>query len=262
MGLSINGGYTASTAYRYISQANIGLSRTISRLSSGLRINSSADDASGLAVREFLRADIVTARQGGRNINDAISMVQTADGAAGVISDNLVRMKQLAVQASGGTYSDQQRNILQQEFSELAGQISQITDTTSFNGINLYQAGQTIEIALGDGQTIGIDTENIALGAADLTADPQAAQDVVDTAISQLSAYRGNLGASANRLESALSVLGVHAESLLAAESRISDADVAKEAAAMTANLIAISAAMAVQAQSNTISQVVLMLLG
>ncbi len=239
-----------------------GLSTTVKRLSSGLRINSAIDDAAGLAVRELIRADIATARQGSANVRDGISMVQTADGAASAISDTLVRMKQLTVQASNGTYSAQQKGVMQQEFSELAAEITRITETTSFNGINLFADGQTVNIALGDGETISFDTQNISLGSTDLTVDPAAAQAIVNTAIAQVSSYRGRLGAKMNRLGSAATVIDTKAENLLAAESRVSDMDVAREVTSLASTQVQVQAATAAQAHANTIMKLVGMLLG
>jgi flagellin len=260
--LSIKNNLMAAQAASNAATVYGGLSTTIKRLSSGLRINSAIDDAAGLAVRELIRADIATARQGSANVRDGISMVQTADGAASAISDTLVRMKQLAVQAGNGTYSTQQKGIMQQEFSELAAEITRITENTSFNGINLFADGQTVDIALGDGETISIDTQNISFGSADLTVDPAAAQTMVNTAISQVSSHRGRLGAKMNRLGSAAAVIDTKAENLLAAESRVSDMDVAREVTSLASNQVLVRAATAAQAHANTIMNVVVMLLG
>jgi len=238
------------------------LSTSLKRLSSGLRINSAVDDAAGLAVRELLRADIATARQGSSNVRNGISMVQTADGAASSISDNLIRMKQLATQASTSTYSAQQKGIMQHQFNELAAEITRITETTSFNGTNLYADGQTVDIALGDGEKISIDTQNISIDAVDLTTNPQAALTTVDNAIKQVSSYRGSLGGKANRLESAAAVIDIKAENLLAAQSRISDVDVAGELTSLTSRQVLVKAATAAQAHSNTILKLAQILLG
>ncbi|MHC4721940.1 MAG: flagellin [Planctomycetota bacterium] len=260
--LSIKNNLMAAQAASNAATVYGGLSTTIKRLSSGLRINSAIDDAAGLAVRELIRADIATARQGSANVRDGISMVQTADGAASAISDTLVRMKQLAVQAGNGTYSAQQKGIMQQEFSELAAEITRITENTSFNGINLFADGQTVDIALGDGDTISIDTQNISLGSADLTVDPAAAQAMVNTAISQVSSHRGRLGAKMNRLGSAATVIDTKAENLLAAESRVSDMDVARGVTSLASTQVQVQAATAAQAHANIIMNIVGILLG
>ena len=231
-------------------------------MASGLRINNAGDDASGLAVGELLRADIATVRQSSRNVQDGISMLQTAEGSAGQVSNILARMKQLATQASNGTYSDQQKNIMQQEFQELSEEVARIVNSTTFNGTQLHQAGQTINIAVGDGETISINTESMTVGSADLVNDAAGAAVTVNTAINQVSSYRGSLGAGMSRLTGTASVLDIKAENLLAAESRISDADTASSVASMTAGKIMLNAAVASQAQAKTISQVITMLLG
>lgn len=238
------------------------LNLSIKRLSSGLRIQSAGDDAAGLAVRELLRSDIASARQGSRNVSDAISMVQTADGAAQTIGSNLIRMKELAAQASGGTLSEQQRSIVQSEFDQLAAENSRIAETADFNGIKLFDNAETISISLGNGKTLNFQTQSVSEISADLMSGNPAAMQTVDDAITQLSALRGGLGAMANRLDQASQVIDIGLENLLAAESRISDADLAVEAAAMTATQVQAQAVVASQAQANLLSEVVLSLVG
>ncbi|MBN1126994.1 MAG: hypothetical protein JXA82_18475 [Sedimentisphaerales bacterium] len=238
------------------------LGNNVRRLSSGLQINSAADDAAGLAVREIMRADLATIRQSSQNVQDGVSMVQTAEGAGSIVNKMLVRMKELGTQAMNGTLSDQQKSIIQQEFNQLSDEITSIGQNTKFNGINLFQDGQTIEIATGDGQSIGIETQALPLISGDLVNDPETAVSAVDATINQVSSMRGNLGASINRLESTGEVLNIQAENIVAAESRISDVDVAREVADLTRNQVVAQSAMAAQAHADTVSQVVLMLLG
>ncbi len=237
-----------------ITQAFNKLGSSVSKLASGMRINSASDDAAGMTVREMLRADLATSKQASRNIGDGVSMVQTAEGAASAISENLTHMKQLAAQASNGTLSDQQKNIIQQEFDQLAEQNSQIAATTEFNGINLFTDSQTIDIALGDGDAISFDTQDIAAIDADLVNDPNAALAAVDTAINEVSQMRGDLGATAKRMESAGDVMSVKTENIMAAESRISDVDVATETTRLTANKIIAQSAIAVQVHANAMA--------
>lgn len=236
-----------------VSQIQEDLLQSVSRLSSGLVLNSAKDDAAAIAVRDQLRSEIAVARQSSRNVNDAISMVQTADGAAGLISNNLVRMKQLAMQASSGVYSDQQISIMQNEFNQLAELNTQITETTSFNSIGLLQQdGPPIAISVGGGEIISIARPgDISVGPVDLIGDPQAALAAIDNALGNLTSYRADIGTAANRLESTASVLDSKVENLLASESRISDVDVAQEAATLTASQIRLKAALAVQSHSN-----------
>jgi flagellin len=227
--------------------------QSVSRLSSGLILNTAKDDAAAMVIRDLLRADIATAQQSRRNINDAVSMIQTADGAAGAISDNLVRMNQLAMQASSGIYSDQQVTIMQDEFNQLAELNTQITQNTTFNDIQLLeQSGPPLTISIGEGQFIDIARPgNIDVGPVDLLGDPQAAMAAIGSAFSNLSSYRSNIGATANMLESTGSVLDTRVENLLASESRISDVDVAREITTLTANEVLLKTAIAVQSHSN-----------
>ena len=236
-----------------VSQIQEDLFQSVSRLSSGLVLNSAKDDAAAMAIRDQFRGEIAVAQQSSRNINDAVSMIQTADGAAGLISDNLVRMKQLAMQASSGVYSDQQISIMQNEFNQLAELNTQITETTSFNSIELLeQDGSPIAIALGGGEMISIARPgDISVAPVDLISDPQAALAAIDNTLANLTAYRADIGTAANRLESTASVLDLKVENLLASESRISDVDIAQEAASLTANQVRLKAALAVQSHSN-----------
>jgi flagellin len=136
-GLFINHNLMAATVARNLQSSYGSLSTSTERLSSGLRINSAADDAAGLAFREIMRAEISSLNQGVRNANDAISMIQTADGALGVIDEKLIRMKELAMQASTGTYSSDQRLIIDSEYQAMASEITRIANSTDFNGIHL-----------------------------------------------------------------------------------------------------------------------------
>ena len=237
------------------------LNTSIQRLSSGLRVQSAGDNAAGLAVRELLRADIATTRQGSRNISDGISMLQTADGAAQAVSDNLIRMKELSVQASNGTLTPDQREMIQNEFEQLIAEIARIGQTTDYNGVKLFEDGQTVAISLGNGNTVNIQTEAIAEVTADLVNGAPEAMEAVDDAINQLAALRGGFGASMSQLESANQVLDQQTENILAAESRISDVDVAQEIVNMAAAEVQAKAAIASQAQANLLNEVVLSLI-
>ncbi|MBA4357995.1 MAG: flagellin, partial [Desulfovibrio sp.] len=137
MSLTINHNMMAMNTARNLSTAYTALATSTRRLSSGLRVNSAADDAAGLAVREIMRAEIKSLQQGIRNANDAITMIQTADGALGVIDEKLIRMKELAMQASTGTYSSDQRLIIDSEYQAMASEITRIANSTDFNGIHL-----------------------------------------------------------------------------------------------------------------------------
>ena len=135
--LSINNNLMANNAARNVAAHFAGLSKSVRRLSSGLRIGRAADDAAGLSIRELMRTEITALKQGVRNANDAISMIQTADGALGIIDEKLIRMKELSMQAATGTYTSDQRMIINQEFKAMAAEINRIANSTDFNGIKL-----------------------------------------------------------------------------------------------------------------------------
>lgn len=148
--LIINHNAMAATTARTLNAQYGQLATATQRLSSGLRVNSAADDAAGLAIRELQRADIATLRQGARNANDAVSLIQTADGALQIIDEKLIRMKELAEQAATGTYDSTQRLMIDSEFQAMAAEINRIADATDFNGIHLLN-GNLSGIHNGDG---------------------------------------------------------------------------------------------------------------
>ena len=137
MALTINTNTMAGNTARTLGSHYNNLSKSVQRLSSGLRVNSAADDAAGLAIRELMRSDVTTLNQGVRNANDAISLIQTADGALGVIDEKLIRMKELAEQAATGTYNSTQRLIIDSEYQAMASEITRIANATDFNGVKL-----------------------------------------------------------------------------------------------------------------------------
>lgn len=156
--LAIKNNIMASNAARHLGTAYDSLSKSVERLSSGLRINSAKDDAAGLAVRELVRADVAVLDQGSRNAQDGISMLQTMEGAMAVIDENLIRMKELAEQASTGSYSADQRQIMNSEFAEMADEIERIASSTTFNDINMLNSPTgDVAIHVGTDDTINVD---------------------------------------------------------------------------------------------------------
>ena len=394
MALAIKNNLMADGAARHLGTSYEALARSVQRLSSGLRINSSKDDAAGLAVRELVRADMAVLRQGSRNAADAISMLQAAEGAMSVMDDLLVRMKELAEQAATDSYSDTQRTIMNQEFQQLSSELTRIAQTTGFNetfllnsastynfhvgstttidlvaeqmtaaglglgttgsvqyvvnevgtpnanltgyitgddGANgngtfalqfgteaamsvtfsdgtLYSMNQVAQVINAESQTessynaasitydsgtnlysLKISAEVNGVAAADFTGTDQigmlaasftetagaagaavsidtkanavTALTTLTTAISTKDSYRAKLGYLMNRLEAAVSVLDIQGENLLAAESRISDVDVATETAALTRNQVLAQAGISMLAQANSMPQMALNLL-
>lgn len=261
----------AENAARHLGRSYDALARSVERLSSGLRINSAKDDAAGLAVRELMRADIAVIQQGSRNAQDAISMLQTMEGALGSIDDILIRMKELAEQAATGSYSIQQRNIMNNEFQQMIEEIDRIADTTNFNSINLLNdASATSRIHFGvdsyitisavDVQppALGIDASSASIATATAA---ETALGLVEGAIQLKDSARASFGYMMNRLESTNDVLNIQAENLMAAESRISDVDVATEMAALTRNQVLAQAGVSMLGQANSMPQMALTLL-
>ncbi len=240
-----------------ISGAYATLNTLFGGLSSGQRINSAADDAAGLVLGEQLHGYGVESIQALRNLSDGVSMIQTADGAASVIGENLIRMKELSIQSAGGILSEKQQQLIQQEFDQLAAENARIAETTEFNGIKLFADGQSIQLSIGFGNMLAIQTQAIAAVSGDLSDNTLSATEGVDQALSQLAALRGGLGASMNEMELANQTLEIQIENLMAAESRIVDVDVAQETANLTAVKILAEAAMATQAQANLSGELV-----
>ena len=269
--LAIKNNIMAANAARHLGISYDNLAQSVERLSSGLRINSAKDDAAGLAVRELMRADTAVLQQGARNALDGISMVQTMEGAMGTIDEALIRMKQLAEQAATGSYSVAQRTIMDNEFDEMAAEINRIAGATEFNGNTLLNsASASISIQFGAATTdkvdvTGCDVTSSALGLSsasiDTVANAQSALATISAAITTNVAARARFGYKMNRLESTISVINNQAENLIAAESRISDVDVATEMAAMTRNQVLAQAGVAMLMQANTVPQMALSLL-
>jgi flagellin len=269
--LAIKNNLMAVNAARQLGVSYDALARSVERLSSGLRINTAKDDAAGLAVRELMRADIAVLQQGVRNAQDGISMVQAVEGAMQTIDDALVRMKQLAMQAATGSYSDAQRTIMDNEFDEMAAEINRIAGAVTFNGNYLLNsAGASIDIQVGTGATdqitvSGVDVTTSALGLSGVSiataASAQSALASMDSAISSKDADRATFGYKMNRMESTVAVLNTQVENMMAAESRISDVDVATEMSAMVRNQVLAQAGVAMLAQANTMPQMALTLL-
>jgi flagellin len=276
----------AMNAARSLSFTYGRLATSVQRLASGLRVNSAQDDAAGLAVREMMRTDIRVLNQGVRNANDAISLIQTADGAFSVIDEKLTRMKELAEQAATGTYTTAQRLIMDSEYQAMASEITRIAMATDFNGVKLLDgslsgSANQMKIHFGTGNSSAEDyyyirignTTASALGVGNSAAvgpgftistqsAAQEALEAIDSAIMNKDNIRANLGGIANRLANTISNLSIQAENLQSAESRISDVDVATEMTEFTRNQILVQAGVAMLAQANTLPQLALKLMG
>lgn len=275
MSMFINTNVAAINAHRNLGFNNTQMSKSMEKLSSGFRINRAADDAAGLAVSEKMRYQINGYNQAMRNAQDGISLLQTGEGALTEVHAMLQRLNVLATQAANGTLDDQDRLQLQKEVSQLLLEIDNIASTTKFNNIGLLNGGSssisfqvgfekntTIEINLGSGIStakLGIADINIASGNG---VGAQNAIALIQSAIRTVSALRADFGAVQNRLEHTINNLGVNAENLSASESRIRNADMAKEITDFTRNQILVQAGTAMLAQANAVPQNVLRLLG
>ena len=277
MALTINTNLMAATAANNLAATYSALSQSINRLSSGMRINNAADDAAGLAVRELIRSDVAVLNQGIRNANDAISMLQVMDGAAQVIDEKLIRLKELAEQAATGTYNSTQRQVMNFEFQSMMDEINRIAQATNFNGIKLLNtsaASANVKIHFGAGNSSAedyyyINSQNLTASGLGLTAasilqqeSAQAALGIITSAIVNKDVARAHFGAMMNRLENTATNLTIQVENLSAAESQISDVDVALEMTEFMNNQIKAQAGVAMLAQANTLPQLALQLLG
>jgi len=267
MGLRINTNIASLNAQNNLDSVSNRLAGNYSRLSSGLRITKASDDAAGLAISEKLRAKISSYDQSGRNAQDGISLVQTAEGALNEMHSILQRVRELAIQWSNGTLSTGDQAKITAEVAQLTAELVRIRDTATFNGIALFGAsgaGTTVTIQVGANQNLDSanNTNRIGVTVAALSFSG-VSMDVsqIDTAISSVSSIRSNLGAVQNRLESAVSNLGVTQENLSASESRIRDVDVAQEMVNFTRLQILSQSGTAMLAQANQAPQSVLSLL-
>jgi flagellin len=272
-------------AQRILGQNNDRLAKSIERIASGIRINRGADDAAGLAISEALRSDIRALRQGIRNANDGISLINVTEGALNEQSGILIRLRELSSQAATGTVGSTERATIQLEFTALSSEINRIAATTEFNGQKLIDGSleasvitaNQIQIQIGldssSNSRINLNTEvNIgAITTSSLGIDALAvttagaalsALDFINTAIATVTAARGSVGAVQNRLVRAISNQAITVENLQAAESAIRDADIAEEIALLTRNQILVQTATAAVGQANLIPQSVLQLLG
>ncbi|MDR0202360.1 flagellin domain-containing protein [Delftia acidovorans] len=285
----INTNLVSLNAQRNLSTSQSSLSTTMQRLSSGLRVNSAKDDAAGLAIAERMNAQVRGMNVAMRNANDGISMAQTAEGALGKLSDNLQRMRELAVQAANDTNGTTDRGSLDKEFQQLAQEIARIVGSTSFNGRQLldnnnptvFQVGANtgadnqititavnltgaspggLAITAGTPPTLGGALGSL-LGAGSSAPDARLSMEAIDTALDLVNNTRATFGAAQNRFEAVISNLQVAAENTASARSRIMDADFAAETANLSRTQILQQAGTAMVAQANQLPQSVLKLI-
>jgi flagellin len=267
MSLRIQSNPEAMNAHRQLLGTSEKLQKSMERLSSGYRINRAADDAAGLAISEKLRGQISGISQAMRNTQDAVSLVQTAEGALHEVHSMLQRMRELAVQYKNGTLSTDDRTAIQSEVNQLQDEINRIGDQVQFNGVQLLSSAGTISFQVGamDGQVITVSTVSLgsAVSAAAYALTSLGATDIqeIDTAINNISAQRAQFGAVQNRLDHTLANLATYHENLVASESRVRDADMAQEMVDFTKLQILQQAGTSMLAQANQVPQSVLTLL-
>jgi flagellin len=275
MALYINTNVSSLEAQRNLNSTQRSQGLNFQRLSSGMRINSAADDAAGLGISESLTAQTRSMSVAERNTNNGISMAQTAEAALGQVGGILIRMRELSVQGANGDLAATDRGYLDTEFQSLRSEITRIADSTKFNGRDLLAGASTaVTFQVGINNTAA-DQIDISFGGVDLTAlgiaassvsgataaNSQASITSLDTAIAAVSTRRADFGASINRLSTTVSNLQSMRTNMTAANSRIRDVDVAEETASMARNQVLSQAAVAILSQANQAPQLALSLL-
>jgi flagellin len=268
MSLRIQNNVEAFNAQRQLVTNSDKLGKAMEKLSSGYRINRAGDDAAGLAISEKLRGQIGGLAQASRNAQDAVSLVQTAEGALNEVHSMLQRVRELAVQYKNGTLSTHDRTAIQSEVNQLKSEIERIGTDTEFNGIDLLNSASTtvsFQVGAADAQQITVATISIGAQVAshvyDLTTGGVTDIADIDAAINNISAARATFGAVQNRLEHTISNLASYTENLTASESRIRDADMASEMVQFTKLQILTQAGTSMLSQANQAPQGVLSLL-
>ena len=277
--LAINTNVGSLTAQRNLQKTARGLHQSISRLSSGTRVNSAADNAAGMAVSENMRAQLKGFQQGMRNANDGVAVLQTAESGYQSLSDLLVRMRELAVQAANDSVSDTERGYLNTEFSDLIDEMDRISAVVEYNGIQLldgtagsagnglmvFQVGTRdsandriqIQLDAQDSTTLGVNADTISS-----QSDAQSAITAIDSALEILSTDRAQIGSTINTLNVAVDGLGSSIENYGTAMSQIKDTDMADESSAFSKSNVLQQAGVAMLSQANQTPNLVMRLLG
>lgn len=276
MGLRIATNTAAQMVQKNLKQAGKASSDTLEKLSSGKRINKSADDAAGLAIAKNMEAQSRGLRQASRNANDGISMIQTAEGAMNETGNILVRLRELSVQAASDTIGDTERGFLDKEYQQLVKEIDRIAESTFFSGTPLLNGtGPEMDIQVGtfsgehgaiqyDPAATNATASNLNISGLSVASkdDARSSMENVDEAITNISAQRANLGAIQSRLQSAVSNLEIQAVNQDASRSMIEDADVAYESSRLASANVAKQAGISSLAQANNIQSSALRLVG
>jgi flagellin len=263
-------------AQKMLARTQRGIRESITKLSSGSRITKAADDPAGLAISQKMRVQIKSLKMAHRNTETGISMVQTTEGALMEVQDMLARMRELAVEASSEVLQSTERNYLQTEVAALQQEIDRISSSTEFNGLNLLDGSTTsvgVQVGINAAATSRIGVALSATSSSDLgvgsgsvmlttASASQTSISAIDTGIDNINQIRASLGASQNRLGSAMRNLENYTENLVEAESRIRDVDFAEETATLSRHQIFQQATISILSQANSSPQAVLALLG
>src|SRR5271154_434022 len=276
MGLRIATNTTALNAQRQVSITRLALDKSLERLASGSRINHAGDDAAGLAISENLRAQVRGLRQAKRNGMDGVSLIQVSEGGLNEISNMLIRLRELGIQAASDTIGDTERQFTDREFQSLKQEIDRIANVTNFNGTPLLNGKSGIfEIQVGthnnpildrivyNGERSDSSLDALKLGG-ESVATKQGAQlslSVIDDALVRVNSIRADLGAMQNRLQSTMNNLAISEENLSSANSRIRDTDMAEEVSEMTKYNVLMQSGISVLSQANQTNQAALKLL-
>jgi flagellin len=274
MGMSISTNMASMNSQRYASRTQDALSTSMERLSSGLRVNNSRDDAAGLAIADRMNAQVKGMNVAIRNSNDGISMAQTAEGALATATDILQRMRELATQSKNATNGTSDRANLDSEFQALGSEITRISTQTKFNGQSVISGAgakaYSFQVGADSAQTVDVTTTDLAAGtevakviAGDITDATKAgtAMDDIDAALDEVTTSRASLGASINRFQFTIANLQTSVENQTAARGRIMDTDYAKETANLSRSQVLQQAATAMIAQANQAPNQVMSLL-
>ena len=280
MALSVRTNVAALGATSQLNKTQNSLTKSLERISSGLRINTAADDAAGLSVASSMESDNTSIKQAMRNTNDGISMIQTAEGGANEVYNILTRMRELAVQASNQTYSGTDRNQMSIEFNALRKEIKRITTTANFNSISVLNSTKTLSFQIGiqansDNKfsmvlasvnlsigALAISSNSVSLGGATTgVGAANSAITAIDSALVSVNNARAHLGAFQNRLESTLNEASNYSQNLSSSSSNIIDVDYATESSNMTRFQIQQQAGVASLGQAKAIPQSIISLL-
>lgn len=277
MGMRVSTNIASVNAQRQLTNSQKSMQKSMAQLSSGSRINIAADDAAGLAISEGLKASARSAAQAKRNANDGISMIQTAEGGLNEISNIVVRLRELGIQAASDTVGDVERGFLNKEVVQLKSEMERIANVTTWGRTKLldgstptfdYQVGVyndaensviSFKASENEATLSALELEGIDFSSKEGAQD---ALDSLDSALSNVNGMRSNLGALQNRLYSTVDNLGVQEENILSANSRIRDTDVAMATSEMTRNNILLQASTGTLAQANSVNQLALKLIG